>query len=133
MPLVSIATSKPRRWSASTSSSSSCSSGSPPVHTTSLGPRAPGSCGPRGQVAATASAKASAVAKIPPPGPSVPTKSVSQNWQTALARCSSRPLHRLQRAKRQNTATRPVLAPSPCSVANTSLTTYDTVRGYPWR
>lgn len=37
-----------------------------------------------------------ASAKLPPPSPSVPTKSVSQNWQIASARCCSLPLQRLQ-------------------------------------
>ena len=55
-------------------------------------------------------------ANCPPPGPSVPTKSVSQNWQMAVARSPSRPVHRLQPAKRQNTAGRPACAPSPCRV-----------------
>src|SRR5580698_10647849 len=54
--------------------------------------------------------------KAPPPGPLVPTKSVSQKVQTAVARSASRPLQRLQPAKRQNTAARPVWPPSPCSV-----------------
>jgi len=36
--------------------------------------------------------------------------------QTAVARSSSRPLQRLQPAKRQNTAARPDWAPSPCRV-----------------
>ncbi len=48
--------------------------------------------------------------------PSVPTNSVSQNVHAAAARSSSRPDHRLQPAKRQNTAGRPVSAPSPCNV-----------------
>jgi hypothetical protein len=64
----------------------------------------------------TASARSAGVSKPPPPGPSVPTKSVSQNWQTASSRSSSRPVHRLQPENRQKTAGRPVLAPSPCSV-----------------
>ena len=49
------------------------------------------SAAPAGQRAATAAASASAVANFPPPGPSVPTNSVSQNRQTALARSTSRP------------------------------------------
>ena len=44
---------------------------------------------------------------LPPSVPSVPTKSVSQKRQMALARSCSRPLQRLQPAKRQNTAGRP--------------------------
>ena len=73
-------------------------------------------CAWSGHCARTARARAAASANLPPPGPSVPTKSVSQNWQTASARSFSRPLHRLQPAKRRNTAARPVCAPSPCSV-----------------
>ena len=53
------------------------------------------------------SASAPAVAKVPPPGPSVPTKSVSQNWQIAEARSRSRPLQRLQPVNRKKTAGRP--------------------------
>ena len=48
--------------------------------------------------------------------PSVPTKSVSQNWQVARCRSCSRPVHRLHPANRQNTAGRPACTPSPCSV-----------------
>ena len=51
----------------------------------------------------------------PPSGPT-PTKSVSQNWQTASCRSSSRPVQRLQPLKRQKTAGRPAFRPSPCSV-----------------
>ena len=47
----------------------------------------------------------------PPPGPSVPTKSVSQNRHTAPARWRSWPLHRLQPANRQNTAGPPGVGP----------------------
>ena len=54
--------------------------------------------------------------RVPPPGPSVSTKSVSQKVQTAVALSASRPLQRLQPAKRQKTAGRPVWAPSPWSV-----------------
>jgi hypothetical protein len=49
-------------------------------------------------------------------GSEVPTKSVSQNLHTALLRSSSRPLHRLQPAKRRNTARGRHAPPSPCSV-----------------
>ena len=42
--------------------------------------------------------------------------------QTALARSCSRPVQRLQPAKRQNTAGRPAWPPSPCSVRKISLT-----------
>ena len=38
----------------------------------------------------------------------------SQKRHMASARSTSRPLHRLQPAKRTNTAGRPALAPSPC-------------------
>ena len=60
--------------------------------------RMPSACG---------SANSAAVANLPPPSPSVPAKSVSQNWHTASARSRSRPLHKLQPAKRQKTAGRP--------------------------
>src|SRR3954470_14388351 len=63
--------------------------------------------------AAMAAANSAAPAKCPPPSPSTPTKSVSQNWQMACSRSSSRPVHKLQPAKRQNTAARPDRAPSP--------------------
>ena len=43
--------------------------------------------------------------------PSMPTKSVSQNVQTAVARSCSRPLQRLQPAKRRKTAGRPAARP----------------------
>src|SRR5471030_3006635 len=56
---------------------------------------------------AAISSRSSCSSGLPPASPSVPTKSVSQNWQTALARSLSRPVHRLQPAKRQNTAGRP--------------------------
>ena len=68
------------------------------------------------KAALTAVARSHEVAKRPPPGPSVPTKSVSQNRQTARPRSRSRPVHRLQLVNRQNTAARPVWVPSPCSV-----------------
>src|SRR6516225_5072477 len=110
VPLVSAAIVKPRACSAAVRSASTCSSGSPPVSTTK---RCDGSSP---QCRAISSASASAVLNLPPPSPSVPTKSVSQKVQTAVARSSSRPVHRLQPAKRQNTAGRPALAPSPCSV-----------------
>ena len=64
----------------------------------------------------TAAARARQPRNFPPPGPLVPAKSVSQNWQIAEARSASRPDHRLQPAKRQKTAARPVCAPSPCNV-----------------
>ena len=83
VPLVSIAISKPRACSASTSASSSCSSGSPPVHTTKRSRRV-GRRRPRRPRRRRPARRRSA--NLPPPGPSVPTKSVSQNWQTAVAR-----------------------------------------------
>src|SRR5262249_2503909 len=95
-----------------------CSSGSPPVNTTKR-PSAP-----RPQVSAMAPASSAGVRKRAPPGPSVPTKSVSQNEQVALPRSLSRPFHRLQPANRQKTAARPVWPPSPCRVLNISLTAY---------
>ena len=60
-------------------------------------------------------------AGLAPPPPSVPTKSVSQKVQTAVARSRSSPLHRLQPAKRRKTAGRPACPPSPCTVRKTSL------------
>ena len=62
------------------------------------------------------------LANLPPPSPSVPTKSVSQKRHCAVARSCSRPLHRLQPAKRRNTARLPDCTPSPCSVRKHSLT-----------
>jgi len=61
---------------------------------------------------------------LPPPSPSVPTKSVSQKSQAAAARSCARPLHKLQPAKRAKTLTRPACPPSPCSVRNISLKEY---------
>src|ERR1043166_5883380 len=116
VPLVSTATSKPRACSASRSSASSWSSGSPPVSTVNRAEPDASSPSSPSQAPATASASAPASANPPPPGPSVPTKSVSQNRQTASARPSSRPLQRLHPAKRQNTAGLPALAPSPWRV-----------------
>ena len=54
------------------------SKGSPPVKTTNLSERSP--C----QVAAIAAASSAAVSNLPPPSPSVPTKSVSQNRPDGL-------------------------------------------------
>ena len=51
-----------------------------------------------------------------------PVIMMSQNRQAAEARSASRPLHRLQPAKRQNTAARPAWAPSPCRVMKISFT-----------
>ena len=116
VPLLSTAMRKPPAWSASISAASSCSSGSPPVITTNRWSR------PSPHAAATASASAPPRANLPPPGPSVPTKSVSQNWHTALARSTSRPLHKLHPAKRKNTARLPACIPSPCSVRKISFT-----------
>jgi len=67
-------------------------------------------------------ARPAASANLPPPWPSVPTKSVSQKVQAAPARSLSRPVQRLQPAKRQKTAARPACAPSPCRVLKSSLT-----------
>src|SRR5205814_283346 len=66
----------------------------------------------------------SARANLPPPSPSVPTKSVSQNVHWALARSSSRPDQRLQPAKRRKTARLPDCTPSPWRVRKHSLTAY---------
>ena len=104
VPFVSMAISNSTLWTASIKGWSNCRRGSPPVHTTN-GLEYPRYCG---QVFAIAAAKVSAVSKRPPPVPSVPTKSVSQNWHTALLRSSSRPDQRLQPANRQKTAGRPV-------------------------
>ncbi len=112
VPFVSTAISKSRSCSASISTRSSCSKGSPPVQTTNRVPSAPRTA----HVALIASARSSAVSNLPPPGPSTPTNSVSQNWQIADARSLSRPDHKLHPANRQNTAARPACAPSPCSV-----------------
>jgi len=98
--------------SASIAPVSSCNSGSPPVQTTYFELSAAAS----GHAFVTAFASDSAATNLPPPGPSVPTKSVSQNLQTASTRCCSRPDHRLQPENRRNTAARPVCAPSPCKV-----------------
>ena len=106
VPFVSTATLKPAAWKASIKSVSSCSSGSPPVQTTHF-------CPPLGQCLPAASTKLAAVLNLPPLGPSVPIKSVSQNLQTASARAGSSPLQRLHPAKRKNTAGNPVCAPSP--------------------
>ncbi|AFK63211.1 hypothetical protein TKWG_16290 [Advenella kashmirensis WT001] len=62
------------------------------------------------QVLASVVARVAALANLPPPMPLVPTKSVSQNVQAAVARSISRPDHKLHPANRQKTAARP-LAP----------------------
>ena len=54
-----------------------------------------------------ASARLAASTNLPPPGPSVPTNSVSQKRQTASARSFSRPLQRLHPANRRKTARLP--------------------------
>src|SRR5260363_400412 len=110
VPLVSIATVKRARCSASISALSSCNIGSPPVKTT----KRRASCG--GHSAAIIAASASAVLYLPPFSPSSPTKSVSQKRHIAPARSSSRPDHRLHPANRHHTAERPAFAPSPCNV-----------------
>ena len=110
VPLVSMAMVNPCACRASISAASTCSIGSPPV---------------RHDEACTGSRLLGARKRwqdrrqsrsLPPPAPSVPTKSVSQKWHSAVSRSSSRPDHRLQPAKRQKTAARPAFAPSPCSV-----------------
>src|SRR5207245_9431027 len=100
--------------------------GSPPVQTTKRGARGPPV---DGQHRATASASAPAESNLPPSGPT-PTKSVSQNRQTARARSASRPLHKLQPENRQKTAGRPVWNPSPWSVRKISLTVYMGMDGW---
>ena len=52
-------------------------------------------------------------ANFPPPGPSTPTKSVSQKLQTASGRSFSLPDHRLHPVNLQKTDGLPALAPSP--------------------
>jgi hypothetical protein len=75
VPFVSMAISNPPLWRASIRGWSNCRRGSPPVQTTN-GLEYPRYCG---HAFAIAAAKVSAVSKRPPPVPSVPTKSVSQN------------------------------------------------------
>src|SRR5260363_373024 len=79
VPLVSIATVKRARCSASISALSSCNIGSPPVQTT----KRRASCG--GHSAASIAASASAVLYLPPFSPSSPTKSLSQQRPIAPA------------------------------------------------
>src|SRR5262249_41068605 len=109
VPFVSTATSKPSACNASTRGSSSWSNGSPPVQTTKRLP----DVSPLGQCSAIARARASGESNFPPPSPPVPTKSVSQNEQTACFRSFSTPDQRLHPANRQKTAGRPAWAPSP--------------------
>src|SRR5208337_4499980 len=118
VPLVSTAASKPRAWTAPISAASSCNKGSPPVKTTNRFVLPPA------QTLSIAVARASAPVKLPPPGPSMPTKFVSQKWQMAPARSFSWPDQRLQPEKRQNTAARPAFAPSPCKERKISFTAY---------
>src|ERR1700730_4811653 len=118
VPLASTAISKPLAGTAPISAASSCNKGSPPVKTINR------SVLPPVQVPSIAIARASAPAKLPPPGPSIPTKSVSQKRQTARPRSFSWPDQRLQPEKRQNTAARPAFAPSPCNVRKISFTPY---------
>ena len=111
VPLVSMATSKPASWSAATSGSSSCSNGSPPVHTTNGrprrrgGPRLADRGGERGgsrEPAAARTVGADEIGVAPRRAGTGP-----------FARSSSRPVHRLQPAKRRNTAGRPAGRPRP--------------------
>src|SRR5262245_43789500 len=71
VPLVSTATNQPPAWNSASSGSSSCNKGSPPVHTTN------GLTCELGQWLATALTSSAGVRNLPPPVPSVPTKSVS--------------------------------------------------------
>ena len=103
---------KAARMKAAIRHSSSCSRGSPPVQTTNRRSRE----ADRGHFSSTAAAHSSADSNLPPPGPSTPTKSVSQNWHIAAGRSLSLPDQRLQPAKRQKTDGRPECAPSPCKV-----------------
>src|SRR6202023_3551503 len=118
VPLVSTAISKPLAWTAPISAASSCNNGSPPVNTTNR------SVFPPIQAPSIAVESASTSAKLPPPVPFTPTKSVSQKRHTAPARSFSWPDHRLQPEKRQNTAARPAFAPSSCNVRKISFTAY---------
>ena len=59
---------------------------------------------------------------LPPPSPSVPTKSVSQKLHCAVARSCSRPDHKLHPAKRRKTARCLDCTPSPWRVRKVSLT-----------
>ena len=114
VPLVSMATSKLLSWNAVRRSASSCNNGSPPVQTTNGRLRRP-----LPHALSTASARAPAVSNHPPPGPSVPTKSVSHHAEQPpgpFDRSGSRPVQRLQPVNRRNTAGRPACMPSPCSV-----------------
>ena len=93
------------------STASICSEGSPPVQTTKAARVAS-----LGHFAAMASARSSAVVNFPPPGPSVPTKSVSQNLHIALCAIALAASPQIAAGKPQNTAARPACAPSPCNV-----------------
>ena len=73
------------------------------MNTTNFFPEEEADC----QACSIRSAKAFSVLNLPPSGPD-PMKSVSQNLQMALERSFSWPDHRLQPAKRQKTAARPV-------------------------
>ena len=92
---------------------SSCSSGSPPVQTTS-GRAAAGRSGHVPRDRAPRDRPPSRTCRRP--GRRCRRSRCRRSRQTAVARSSSWPDHRLQPAKRQNTAGRPVFAPSPCSV-----------------
>ena len=95
VPLVSAATRNPRACNASTRAGSSWSIGSPPVITTSR------SLVHRPRVVRYVRQDGLNAANLPPPSPSVPTKSVSQKVHCAFARSCSRPDHRLHPAKRR--------------------------------
>ena len=114
--LVSTATRKPRACNPRSGPRSSWSRLAAGDHReTVLGTLAPSSLrhAPQAKSAST---------NLPPPSPSVPTKSVSQKLHWAVARSCSRPDHKLQPAKRRNTARLPLCTPSPWSVRKHSLT-----------
>jgi hypothetical protein len=92
--------------------SSSCSSGSPPVHTTNRFRAESPAATSRDQPPPPALRRL----KLPPPTPSTPTKSVSQNLQIAVARSASRPDHKIASRKPAEHRRAPACAPSPCSV-----------------
>jgi len=99
VPLVSIAISAFTFFSSKISSASSCRAGSPPVKTI----KGAVSLGQRDKIFWTSSLSE----YFPPFSPSVPQKSVSQNWQIAFSLSSSLPVQRLQPENLQKIAGRP--------------------------
>ena len=117
VPLLSTAIRNPRACSASISASSSCSIGSPPVITTSRSSAslAPQRCDMVGQ-------RARHRRTCRRPARRCRRNRCRRNCIARVARSCSRPLHKLQPAKRRNTARLPACTPSPCSVRKASLT-----------